>query len=149
MTPQHSNSPPAPYSSPRCRIVAAAILIGAIFPAMAQNSMGFLKDAPVASFTPQDFDLMQAAAADVLSRSDKGASKTFHNDATGNGGTIKLLGSFKSTEGRDCKRLQLDTSTQTLTATSKVKVCHFPDGRWLIDAQAKPQPAPAAAQPAP
>jgi surface antigen len=114
---------------------------------MAQSGLGFLHDAPVGYFTSEDFALMQTATSSVLSSTDRGATKTWQNPATGNSGSITLLASFTSTEGRDCKRLRVENHTTEISGSSTVKVCRFPDGGWLIDSNAKPKPiAPALAR---
>jgi surface antigen len=105
----------------------------------AQSGVGSLRDAPAAHFTPEDFALINAAEADLLKKGRPGTVKTWANAATGNGGTIKLLKVFKSTAGRDCRRLSYKNHAKTLRGVSTTNLCFFPDGRWLIDADATPQ----------
>jgi surface antigen len=124
----------------RRRAVAAFVAGIVSAAAFAQNSLGFLRDAPVGYFTPDDFVLMQTATSAVLTGTDRGITKSWHNPATGNSGSITLLASFTSTEGRDCKRLRVENHTQEISGSSTVKVCRFPDGGWLIDSSAKPKP---------
>ncbi len=122
----------------------AAIVCSA---AVAQGGLGFLHDAPVGYFTSDDFALMQTATSEVLNSTDRHATKTWQNPATGNSGRITLLASFTSSEGRDCRRLRVENYTPEITGSSTVKVCRFPDGGWLIDSNAKPKPiAPAMAR---
>jgi surface antigen len=129
-------------------VIAAFISFAAVsFTAIAQNGLGFLHDAPVGYFTAEDFSMMQVATSAVLSSTDRGATKSWQNPATGNSGSITLLASFTSTEGRDCKRLRVENHTPEISGSSTVKVCRFPDGGWLIDSNAKPKPlTPALAQ---
>jgi surface antigen len=126
---------------PSRRRAVAAFLAGIVSAAaIAQNSLGFLRDAPVGYFTPDDFNLMQIATSVVLNGTDRGTTKSWRNPTTGNSGSITLLASFISTEGRDCKRLRVENHTQEISGSSTVKVCRFPDGGWLIDSSAKPKP---------
>ena len=129
-------------------IVAPIVFCAAICSAaIAQTGLGFLHDAPVGHFTAEDFAMMQTATATLLNSTDRGATKTWRNPATGNSGSITLLASFTSTEGRDCKRLRVENDTPEISGASTVKVCRFPDGGWLIDSNAKPRPiAPALAR---
>src|SRR5882672_376523 len=126
---------------PRRRHAAAGIFAAIMCcAANAQSGLGFLHDAPVGYFTADDFALMQTATSAVLNSTDRGATKTWQNPATGNYGSIRLLAAFTSTEGRDCKRLRVDNHTPEISGSSTVKVCRFPDGGWLIDSNAKPKP---------
>jgi hypothetical protein len=128
-------------SRPFRRRAAAAVLAGIVSTAaFAQNSLGFLRDAPVGYFISDDFALMQTATSTVLRGTDRGTTKSWHNPTTGNRGSITLLASFVSTEGRDCKRLRVDNYAEEISGSSVVKVCRFPDGGWLIDSSAKPKP---------
>jgi hypothetical protein len=126
---------------PRGRRKAAGLFAAIVSSAaMAQTGLGFLHDAPVGYFTSEDFALMQTATSSVLSSTDRRVTKAWQNPATGNSGSITLLASFTSTEGRDCKRLRLENHAAEISGSSTVKVCHFPDGGWLIDSNAKPKP---------
>jgi common-antigen outer membrane protein len=123
------------------RIVLAALLVlGACAgPASAQTNLGDLRDAPSAKFQPADFELLWAAV-DEASRGKVGTAKTWQNSATGNGGTIKLLKVFTSADGRDCRYLRIDNHAKSLKGSTKQIVCATPDGKWMLDAGAKPAP---------
>ena len=71
--------------------------------ALAQTNLGDVADAPSAKFQPADFDLLWATV-DEVTRGKVGATKAWENSATGNGGSIKLLKVFTSTDGRDCRQ---------------------------------------------
>jgi hypothetical protein len=53
-----------------------------------RRNWGFLWEAPVADFNSADFDLMLAAASEVLNGSERGATKCLQNAATGNRGNL-------------------------------------------------------------
>ena len=108
---------------------------------MAQTNLGDLRDAPSAKFQPADFDLLWATV-DEVSRGKVGAAKTWENTATGNGGTIKLLKVFTSTDGRDCRHLRIDNHAKSLKGSTKQIVCATPEGKWMLDAGARPAPNP-------
>ena len=94
--------------------LAALLVLGtcAGSSAFAQANLGDLRDAPSAKFTPADFDLLWAAVDEVSRGKKVGTAKAWENSATGNGGTIKLLKVFTSTDGRDCRRLRVDNSRE-------------------------------------
>ena len=45
-------------------------------------------------------------------------------------------------DGRDCRRLKVENHAKTLKGVSNMTVCADPQGKWLIDADARPVPAP-------
>ena len=124
--------------------LASLLILGACGgnAAWAQANLGELRDAPSAKFKPQDFDMLWATIDEVSKGKQVGVSKTWENAATGNGGTIKLLKVFSSTDGRDCRRLRIDNHAKSLKGSSKQTVCASPEGKWVLDAGAKPAPAP-------
>lgn len=119
-------------------ILALSMSLAAV--AFAQTNLGQLNDAPSAKFTPQDFELFWAAIDEVSASKKVGTIRNWENTATGNGGTVKLLNVFTSTDGRDCRRLRLENYAKTLKGASIQKVCAHTDGTWLLDADAKPAP---------
>ena len=123
--------------------VALAVLValaGIAGPARAQTNINQFNDAPAAKFSPQDFEMFWASVNEVSAETSTGAVKTWENAATGSGGTIKLLKIFTSADGRDCRRLRVDNHHKSLKGSSKQTVCASPEGKWLIDADAKPAP---------
>jgi len=112
--------------------------------ALAQANLGELRDAPSARFTSQDFEMLWAAV-DEVSRDKIGAVRKWENVATGNGGAIKLLKVFMSTDGRDCRGLRIDNYAKSLKGSTKQIVCadpNDPSGQWMLDAGARPAPKP-------
>ena len=110
--------------------------------ALAQSNLGQLNDAPSAKFTAQDFEMFWAAIDAVSASKSAGTIKSWENTATGNGGSIKLLNVFTSTDGRDCRRLRVDNYSKSLKGATTQIVCAHSDGTWLLDADAKPAPKP-------
>jgi hypothetical protein len=106
----------------------------------AQTNLGDLRDAPSGKFTPQDFDLLWATVDEVSRTKQKGMTKSWKNEATGSGGTIKLLNVFTSTDGRDCRRLRIDNYAKTLKGSTNQIVCAGDGGKWILDADARPAP---------
>jgi hypothetical protein len=110
--------------------------------ALAQSNLGDFSDAPMAKFTPEDMEMLWATVDAVSLTRKPGTAKNWENAATGSGGTIKLLNVFTSTDGRDCRRLRVDNHAKKVKGSSKQIVCAAPDGKWMIDADARPAPKP-------
>lgn len=122
------------------KLALAALLLlagGAAGPVAAQTNLGDLRDAPSAKFQPGDFDMLWATI-DEVSRGKVGDARSWENTATGNGGTIKLLKVFKSTDGRDCRRVRMDNHAKSIKGSTKQTVCSTPEGKWMLDADARP-----------
>ena len=124
---------------PTALLVASLLASSAI---RAQSNLGYLRDAPSGKFTAQDFELFWAAVDEVSRGRTPGVAKSWGNAVTGNGGTIKLLKAFTSTDGRDCRRLRVDNYAKTLKGSSTQNVCAHTDGTWLLDANARPARGP-------
>ena len=122
-------------------VLATLLVLGASLTgtALAQTNLGDLHDAPSARFQPADFDMLWATI-DEVSRGKVGDARTWENAASGNGGTIKLLKVFRSTDGRDCRRLRMDNHANSLKGSTRQTVCATPEGKWMLDADARPQP---------
>lgn len=112
--------------------------------APAQTNLGDLRDAPSGKFTPQDFDMLWAAVDEVSRGKNIGAVKKWENTATGNGGAVKLLEVFTSTGNLDCRRLRINNHAKSLKGATTQVVCASTDGKWLLDADARPEPKPGA-----
>jgi hypothetical protein len=130
--------------SPRRLVVfsACVTLLSGLSTGYAQTNLGDLRDAPSGKFTPQDFEILWATVDEVSRTKQKGATRTWKNEATGSGGTIKLLNVFTSTAGRDCRRLRIDNYAKTLKGSTNQIVCAGDDGKWMLDADAHPAPKP-------
>jgi len=126
----------------KAALVLLALGVCAAPVALSQTNLGDLRDAPSGKFTPQDFDMLWAAVDEVSRGKVIGAVKKWENAATGNGGAIKLLDVFASTDGRDCRRLRIDNHAKSLKGSTKQIVCADPEGKWMLDAGARPAPKP-------
>jgi hypothetical protein len=121
--------------------VAASLCLSALAPA--QSNLGKdVQESPSAKFTPHDFDQFWATIDTVSNEKVTGAVKKWENAENGNGGSIKLLRSFTSTDGRDCRRLKVENHAKKLKGVSNMTVCADPQGKWLVDADARPAPKP-------
>jgi len=123
------------------RAFGVTLIIG-VAPSLsfAQTNLGDLRDAPSGKFTAQDFDLLWATVDEVSRTKKPGTAKSWQNAATGSGGTIKLLNVFTTADGRDCRRLRIDNHAKSLKGSTKQIVCAGADGKWILDATARPAP---------
>ena len=119
-------------------LTACATLMSGV--GFAQTNLGDLRDAPSGKFTPQDFEMLWATVDEVSRTKQKGTTKSWKNETTGSGGTIKLLNVFTSTDGRDCRRLRIDNYAKSLKGSTKQIVCADTEGKWILDADARPAP---------
>jgi len=122
--------------------VFIALSLGVASCAFAQTNLGDLRDAPSGKFKPADFEMLWAAVDEVSRGKTIGAVKKWENAATGNGGAIKLLEIFASTDGRDCRRLRIDNHAKSMKGSTKQVVCADANGKWMLDAGAQPAPKP-------
>jgi hypothetical protein len=127
-----------PHWRPKILVFTCAALLGVGSSALAQSNLGEFKDAPSGKFTPEDFTMLWATVDAVSVTRKTGTSKSWENAATGNGGTIKLLNVFSTADGRDCRRLRVDNHAKKLKGSSKQIVCAGPDGKWMVDSDARP-----------
>lgn len=125
---------------PMIRALTCAALLGAGASSFAQSNLGEFKDAPSGKFTPQDFEMLWATVDAVSVTRKTGTVQSWENAATGSGGTIKLLNVFTTADGRDCRRLKVDNHAKKVKGSSKQIVCAGPDGKWMVDADARPAP---------
>jgi surface antigen len=106
--------------------------------ALAAN-YGFLKDAPISSFTDEDVSMMMKAADDALNDATPHAKREWKNPATGNSGQLEVLKSFQLADGTSCRTLRVFSKAKTAENRSTHALCKSADGTWMIrpDAKAK------------
>ena len=107
-----------------------------VLPASAQ-AFGDLSRTPAAKFTPEDHQLLEAAAKRLLQLND-GSSQSWQNLKSGSSGKLELLKSFQATDGRSCKRLRVTNHAAGLDGVTTMNLCRSGEGKWLIDTEAKP-----------
>ena len=123
----------------RVRGAVVSALLSTLAAVGSAANLNFLNSTPLGQFKEEDMRLMRAAAAELLREDVKGASREWHNDATGNSGRLEILAVFTSEDGRHCMSLLVITRARSDEQQSKYPVCANPDGRWLIDTEAVPK----------
>ena len=123
----------------RTGVLVTLMSIVQLSPAYGQN-MRFLLNTPVEKFNDEDFARLKAAALTVLDHPGPGAKQSWDNAATGNSGTITLLQSFSTADGRECHKLHIENRAKALYGASDMNVCRGADRHWLMDPEATPAP---------
>lgn len=116
------------------RIAVAAVVMGiASYSASPQGLTGFMKNSPIAYFKEEDFKLMREAIEAALQSEEPNAARAWENAATGNSGTIQVLKSYQSDDGRDCKQVRIDNMAKKAKGSSKPNICREPGGDWRFN----------------
>lgn len=106
-----------------------------------QSKLWSISDQAVAHFNEDDWKLLRVAATTAM-KDETGDVQEWENPRTGNNGKVKALQSFQSDDGRPCRRMQFfnhaKVDPKPIERTSSISVCQSPDGRWLMDAEARP-----------
>jgi surface antigen len=115
-------------------LLSALVLVIAIIalPWNAQASnMRFLEFSPSASFTEKDWELLKAAADDLLDNHKDGESVTWKNEESGFNGKLTVLRTFRDF-GTICRRMKVFSDALTVSATRLVNMCKNKEGLWKI-----------------
>ena len=99
----------------------------------AQSVWSTFRDAPSLKFDDSDWKLLRGATLDVLNDPDAKAVRTWANAESGHHGVVRMLKSFQSEDGRQCKQLRFDNFAGDLKGTGRHSVCRGPDGTWRLD----------------
>jgi hypothetical protein len=114
--------------------LSAWILVAAVialpWTAHAAN-MRFLEFSPSAFFTEKDWDLLKAAADDLLNDRKDGESITWKNEASGYNGKLTVLRTFADF-GTTCRRMRVFSDAIQVSATRVVNMCKNKEGLWKI-----------------
>ncbi|MBV8652498.1 MAG: hypothetical protein JO255_13615 [Alphaproteobacteria bacterium] len=120
--------------------ITAAALLPASGDAFGQIGLTYdFGDIP--SLTQSDLAIMRKLVREGLTGKPDGTTLSWSNPESQNSGTVQLLQTFPS-QGRDCRRVQYvvkpgpndeaDVDSYVLTN------CRLADGKWRLDADAKP-----------
>lgn len=114
-----------------CRTAIAAITVA--LPTFAGAAgLGFLKNTPLYYFTEQDLQLMSDAANVVLNDPDSTTVREWSNPKNKYSGKVEGLGSFKSTDGLQCRKLRIWTQARGVENIATYPVCKNVQGQWQL-----------------
>lgn len=105
--------------------------------AAAQSNLVFLKDSPLSRFNAEDLRLLQEAGKSVLDSDDASPTRTWRNDKTRHGGSVTLVQRFDF-DGRDCRRVRVDSRAAGMQSTTLLSACRTAAGAWAIEPRARP-----------
>ncbi len=114
--------------------LAARLLVSILFVSTCAHAVGlrFLKDAPVANFTEEDFRLQREAVEAVLESTEPSAERTWRNEKSGNHGSVKLLSSSTVAQ-QPCRRIRVESYARGRKGASTWNVCRTENGDWRVD----------------
>jgi surface antigen len=128
----------------------ASVVAVALMPLLASASnLSFLSNSVVSNFKEQDMKLLMASVDKALDSTDPRASGSWSNPTTGNSGEVAVTGQFTSTDGHTCKNLKVVNRTPKMQGTGAYILCAVPGRGWLVNPEARPAPADAAASATP
>lgn len=108
--------------------VLALTLFVAMTPASAQN-LGFMKDAPIASFTDQDMQLFKQTLSGVLDGGTIGEARSWSNPDTKARGEVTAIKSFER-EAVPCRRVAVKNWAKGRSASGQYSFCKQASGQW-------------------
>ena len=124
-----------------------ALVLALVPLASGAGNLSFLDDSVVSNFKEQDMKLLMESVDKVLDSPDPRARGNWSNAKTGNSGEVAVTGQFTSTDGHPCKNLNVLNRTPKVQGKSAYILCQVPGRGWLLNPQARPAPADAAAAP--
>jgi surface antigen len=137
-------------SSSRLTLIPALILAVsvAIAPVLAvASNLSFLKNSVVSKFNDQDMKLLMDTVDKALDSTDPHASGNWSNPKTGNSGEVAVTRQFTSTDGHTCKNVNVVSRTPNMQGKADYILCAMPGRGWLLNPEARPAQADAAASP--
>ena len=99
-------------------------------PASAQN-WRFLKDAPIAYFTPKDLELFKANLRDVLDNGKDGERRSWSNKASGAAGSAVLEETLRQGDNV-CRRVRLDNHAKGHGGFTRKIFCKRVGKGWQV-----------------
>jgi hypothetical protein len=91
-----------------------------------------LGNSPLLHMSDADKKLQYDAVMEVLKGSDARGVREWENASTGFTGRVEAQGDMTSSEGLQCRRLQLRTQVRGLQSQFAFPFCKDPKGQWFI-----------------
>ncbi len=116
---------------PRISALVLVVAVIALPWTVHASNMRFLEFSPSAMFTEKDWDLLKAAAEDLLDNHKDGESVTWKNDESGFNGKLTVLNTYADF-GTTCRRMRVFSDAIEVSATRLVNMCKNKEGLWKI-----------------
>lgn len=113
------------------RKILVVLLLFGLTPAAFAFNLLFLRDSPVAQFTPEDTGLMVENFYHAMNENEDGEIAEWKNEDSGNFGSILPLNTTQEGDSK-CRRVVIENSARGLHAKSEYKFCKAPEGKWLV-----------------
>lgn len=102
-------------------IFAAGLTLFMLSNSYAVN-MQYLRYSPVASFTQEDFELLQTTGGNALNNNEDGKTSEWKNPKSGNSGSITPFDS-STIDGNYCRKVKIINQTSTQSGQSTYTFC--------------------------
>jgi surface antigen len=122
--------------SPLSVLSAAIVFVALSLPAAAFD-LRWLSQSPARYFTDEDWKLSQETADKALDTAKDGEAVSWKNPASGNYGSYTPL-STTTEQGMRCREVKIVNHAKNLDASSYMKFCQKPDGKWALVSDALP-----------
>lgn len=84
---------------------------------------------PAGYLNERDIALMQDAVVGVLEDETEKTARDWSNSESGHSGKVTSMRAFQS-EGRPCKKVQIENSAGGYKSSMRYDICLYPDGNW-------------------
>jgi surface antigen len=106
------------------------VLLGWSAPSMASN-LSFMKDTPYVHFTDKDHKLFNETLDATLNQEADGETRAWSNPASGAGGNIKVLKTFKRGVAT-CRSVSIANKAKGRAASAEYNFCRQTSGKWAL-----------------
>ncbi len=136
LSPLIDNRGVAVTTAARCAVKAAAVsgalvvLLAWATASMASN-LSFMKDTPYGHFTEQDHKIFKGALDAVLNQAADGETRAWSNPASGAGGNIETIKTFKR-GAESCRAVSIANKAKGRSASAEYNFCKQASGKWTL-----------------
>lgn len=134
--PYDRQSDPTPQEVNPMRPTVLQFTILALLLAVAGSAQSgnfrWLDSSAVRYFTDQDWELFSETAQKALDAGKDGQRFEWHNAKSKSSGSMVPGAADTAFDGKECRRLEIDSQARGVTGKSTNTLCRQPDGDWKI-----------------
>lgn len=119
-------------------VTFAAIVFGLLVQPAAAFDLQWLNQSPARYFTDEDWKLSGEAADKALDTAKDGETVSWKNPTSGANGTYTPT-STTTEQGMTCREVKIVNHAGNVDASSFMKSCQKPDGKWALVSDAPPK----------